>query len=72
LPPLDDALRENVLTNGVVHPDETPTPMLTPGAKKTHRPYVWAYPTSQFSDLAAVVYDFSPSRAGELRGLTGK
>ncbi len=26
---------------------------------------VWAYATSQFSDLAAVVYDFSPSRAGE-------
>ncbi|RMR37941.1 hypothetical protein ALP36_01995 [Pseudomonas syringae pv. coriandricola] len=39
--------------------------MLTPGAKKTHRAYVWAYATSQFSDLAAVVYDFSPSRAGE-------
>ncbi|CAM3308826.1 hypothetical protein PSFL111601_18170 [Pseudomonas floridensis] len=27
--------------------------------------YVWAYATSQFSDVAAVVYDFSPSRAGE-------
>ena len=39
--------------------------MLTPGAKKTHRAYAWAYATSQFSDLAAVVYDFSPSRAGE-------
>ncbi|RML48811.1 hypothetical protein ALQ93_200032 [Pseudomonas syringae pv. pisi] len=26
---------------------------------------MWAYATSQFSDLAAVVYDFSPSRAGE-------
>jgi len=39
--------------------------MLTPGAKKTHHAYVWAYATSQFSDLAAVVYDFSPSRAGE-------
>jgi hypothetical protein len=43
----------------------TPVQMLTPGAKKTHRAYVWAYATSQFSDLAAVVYDFSPSRAGE-------
>lgn len=39
--------------------------MLTPGAKKTYRAYVWAYATSQFSELAAVVYDFSPSRAGE-------
>ena len=49
----------------------------TPGAKKTHRSDVWAYATSQFSDLAAVVYDFSPSRAGEharnfLKGWKGK
>jgi transposase len=65
LQPLVDALREAVLTHGVVHADETPVQMLTPGAKKTHRAYVWAYATSQFSDLAAVVYDFSPSRAGE-------
>lgn len=39
--------------------------MLMPGIKKTHRSYVWAYASSQFSDLAAVLYDFSPSRAGE-------
>ena len=39
--------------------------MLMPGAKKTHRSYVWAYTTSQFCETAAVVYDFSPSRAGE-------
>jgi transposase len=72
LQPLVDALREAVLTDGVVHADETPVQMLTPGAKKTHRAYVWAYASSQFSDLAAVVYDFSPSRAGEhARALLG-
>ncbi len=65
LQPLVDALCEAVLTHGVVHADETPVQMLTPGAKKTHRAYVWAYATSQFSELAAVVYDFSPSRVGE-------
>lgn len=65
LQPLVDALREAVLGHEVIHADETPVQMLTPGAKKTHRAYVWAYATSQFSDLAAVVYDFSPSRAGE-------
>jgi hypothetical protein len=65
LQPLVDALREAVLTHGVVHADETPVHMLTPGAKRTHRAYVWAYATSQFSELAAVVYGFSPSRAGE-------
>jgi len=65
LQPLVDALREVVLGQEVIHADETPVQMLMPGTKKTHRSYVWAYATSQFSDVAAVVYDFSPSRAGE-------
>ncbi|MEE4959450.1 IS66 family transposase, partial [Pseudomonas alliivorans] len=77
LQPLVDALRDVVLGQQVIHADETPLQMLAPGAKKTHRSYVWAYATSQFSDLAAVVYDFSPSRAGEharnfLQGWKGK
>lgn len=49
----------------VLHADETPVQMLAPGEKKTHRAYVWAYSTTPFSALKAVVYDFSPSRAGE-------
>jgi len=35
------------------------------GEKKSHRAYVWTYRTTAFADLKAVVYDFSPSRAGE-------
>jgi transposase len=65
LQPLVDALREAVLAQGVIHADETPVQMLTPGQKKTHRAYVWAYCSTPFSALKAVVYDFSPSRAGE-------
>ena len=65
LQPLVDALREVVLTQRVVHADETPVQMLAPGEKKTHRAYVWAYSTTPFSALKAVVYDLSPSRAGE-------
>ena len=65
LQPLVDALRDAVLAQHVIHADETPVSMLAPGEKKTHCAYVWAYATSQFSDVAAVVYDFSPSRAGE-------
>ena len=77
LQPLVDALRDVVTGQQVVHADETPVQMLAPGTKKTHRSYVWAYATSQFSDVAAVVYDFSPSRAGEharnfLQGWKGK
>jgi hypothetical protein len=33
--------------------------------RKTHRAFFWDYTTCRFSDLAAVVYVFSPSRAGE-------
>ena len=65
LQPLVDALCDVVLGQSVVHADETPVQMLAPGSKKTHRSYVWAYATSQFCKTAAVVYDFSPSRAGE-------
>lgn len=77
LQPLVDALRDVVIGQQVVHADETPVQMLAPGSKKTHRSYVWAYTTSQFCETAAVVYDFSPSRAGEharnfLQGWKGK
>ncbi|KWS30931.1 IS66 family transposase [Pseudomonas syringae] len=77
LQPLVNALPDVVLGQQIIHADETPVQMLAPGSKKTHRSYVWAYATSQFSDLAAVVYDFSPSRAGEharnfLQGWKGK
>ncbi|RMV73282.1 Transposase, IS66 family [Pseudomonas coronafaciens pv. atropurpurea] len=65
LQPLVDALREAVLAQRFVHPDETPVQMLAPGEKKTHRAYVWAYCTTPFSARKAVVYDFSPSRADE-------
>jgi hypothetical protein len=65
LQPLVDALREAVLNQAVIHANETPVQMLAPGEKKTHRAYVWAYSSTPFSALKAVVYDFSPSRAGE-------
>ena len=65
LQPLVDALREAVLAQPVIHADETPVQMLAPGEKKTHRSYVWAYSSTAYAELKSVVYDFSPSRAGE-------
>ncbi|NWN92971.1 IS66 family transposase, partial [Marinobacter adhaerens] len=77
LQPLVNALRDSLLEHGVLHADETPVSMLAPGKKKTHKAYVWAYCTTPFSDLKAVVYDFAPTRAGEharnfLEGWQGK
>lgn len=65
LQPVVDALRETLLNDHVLHADETPVQMLAPGKKKTHRAYVWAYASTNFSDIKGVVYDFAQSRAGE-------
>jgi transposase len=65
LQPLVDALREQILRQDVLHADETPVQMLSPGKGKTHRAYLWAYATTQYASLNAVVYDFADSRAGE-------
>ena len=65
LQPLVDALRAQVLACPVLHADETPVQMLTPGAGKTHRAYLWAYAAGRFEPLRAVIYDFCESRAGK-------
>ena len=77
LQPLVDALRESLLGRAVLHADETPVPMLSPGKGKTHRAYLWTYGSSQYDELKAVVYDFAEGRAGEnarrfLEGWSGK
>lgn len=64
LQPLVEALRRELLQQPVLHADETPVPMLAPGKKQTHRAYVWAYCSTAYADLKAVVYDFAPNRAG--------
>ena len=65
LQPLVDALREELMTQAILHADETPVPMLAPGKKKTHQAYVWAYASTRFDPLQAVIYEFAPSRAGK-------
>jgi transposase len=77
LQPLVDALHQEILQQSVLHADETPVQMLSPGKGKTHRAYLWAYTPTYYSELRAVVYDFADSRAGEharafLAGWQGK
>src|ERR1700712_1685826 len=61
---LVDALHEELLTNAVLHADETPVAMLKPGKGKTHKAYLWSYCTTAFDSVKAVVFDFAESRAG--------
>ena len=49
LQPLVDALRDVVLQYNVIHADETSVQMLSTGARKTHRAYVWVYATTPFA-----------------------
>jgi transposase len=65
LQPLVDALKSQILMRSVLHADETPVAMLSPGKGKTQRAYLWTYTPGAFEDLKAVVYDFADSRAGE-------
>uniref|UniRef100_UPI00082C4700 IS66 family transposase n=1 Tax=Marinobacterium profundum TaxID=1714300 RepID=UPI00082C4700 len=65
LQPLVDALRALILTESVLHADETPVPMLAPGKKKTHQAYIWAYATTPYAELNAVIYAFTPGRSGQ-------
>jgi transposase len=65
LQPLVDALAREMLEHKVLHADETPVAMLSPGKGKTHRSYVWTYCTTPFAKLKAVVFDFATSRGGQ-------
>ncbi len=70
LQPLVDALRTQILQQGVLHADETPITMLcAKQALKTgsvsKKAYLWAYATTQHADIKAVVFDFAEGRSGQ-------
>jgi len=65
LMPLVEAFKEIILKCQVLHADETPVSMLSPGKGKTHRSYIWAYAPGQFEEMKGVIFDFCESRSGE-------
>jgi transposase len=66
LEPLAQALGQHLISQGVLHGDETPVKLLQPGLGKTHQAYMWAWRTSDLCTAErGVVYDFAKSRAGE-------
>ncbi len=74
LMPLVSAMKEHLKQQSVIHADETPVKLLSPGAGKTHQAYVWAYRSSDLETQTAdtskpqigrcVIYEFATSRAG--------
>ena len=65
LAPLAAALKDFILSHGVLHADETPVALLAPGRGKTKKAYAWVYRTTNFVTRRAVLYDFTLSRAGD-------
>lgn len=74
LEPLADRLREWLLSESVLHADETPVQQLDPGKGKTKRAYLWAYRTCPLSTAPPIVlFDYHPGRGGEhVRDFLGK
>mgnify|MGYP002649199671 FL=1 len=79
---LVNRLRQMILTQPILHADETPVKVLNGyGVKdvkgKLKQGYVWAYVTPKHSPIKAVVYDFAQGRGSEhpnafLKGFKGK
>lgn len=65
LEPVAQALKDFLLTQPVLHADETPVPMLKPGNKKTHKAYLWAYTNPVNAQHNAMYYHFSEGRNGK-------
>lgn len=65
LQPLVEALKQALLARAVLHADETPVPVLDPGAGKTHRAYLWSYASTAFDALKGVVFDLAETRGAE-------
>jgi len=65
LQPLYEAHKAFVLSDAVLHADETPVRLLDPGAGKTKKAYVWGYARGELSALPGVVYEFCAGRGAK-------
>lgn len=68
LSPLEEALQRYVLTDGKLHADDTPVPVLLPGNKKTKTGRLWTYVRDDRNAGSmlppAVWFAYSPDRKG--------
>jgi transposase len=65
LHPLVYTLPDMLLTESVLHADETSVPILAQGTKKTLRAYLCAYATTPYTDQKAVIYGFTDGHGGQ-------
>jgi transposase len=65
LEPLFEAQRRFILGCRVLHADETPVPMLDPGAGKTKKAYIWSWARSHHDPHPGVIYEFCLGRGAQ-------
>jgi transposase len=69
LAPLIDALQRDVMASDVLHGDDTPVPVLAPGAGKTRTGRLWTYVRDERPHGGerppAALFFYSPDRKGE-------
>jgi transposase len=66
LQPLAQAIKSHLLSQAVLHADETPIKLLAPGSGKTDTAYAWVIRSSDLEATErAVVYEFCNSRQGQ-------
>lgn len=65
LEPLYEAHRHFILGCRVLHADETPVPLLDPGAGQTKKAYIWAWARSHHAPHPGVVYEFCLGRGSQ-------
>jgi transposase len=63
--PLYEVHKRFVLGCSVLHADETPVPLLDPGAGKTKRAYIWAYARGELDAQRGVIYEFCLGRGSQ-------
>ena len=70
LEPLYERLRKELLTNGVLHADETTVQVLhEPGRKAVSQSYMWLYRTSGDTAKPIVLYDYQQTRSSSLSNI---
>ena len=66
LEPLYKQLKKELLTNELLHADETTVEVLNePGRKSTSKSYEWLYRTTKNAERPVIIYDYQVGRSGE-------
>lgn len=65
--PIEEKLKERLLRRDVIHVDETPVQVLKePGKKPETKSYMWVYRSGNDGRKPIVLYDYKPTRSGEI------